>query len=1021
MGRWTVFFNRVAKAFSLELGLPPSWEIADQQQIAQLQDEAIETILRSDNIGNLLHLMEKGEAQRRIASLIRDTVKRIYSVFRETKREAWDQLRVTGARLPDSELLELQQTMTIIGEGITQKSFREMWHEKLVAAIETGQYFSIVDETAFQNFLIGKNKYGSMKFYPGMAEVFAKIEQHVTAIFTEQLSWQNQSTAELLELFSGNLEHRKDETGQLGFDDVTARLTQFMELWSTEKFAFRLDHQIQHLLLDEFQDTSLKQWEVIRPFALKSTQDDPTRSFFCVGDLKQAIYRWRGGVAEIFDLIEKELPNISDGESLTMSYRSSPTVIQLVNDIFENLDAYRADDDVVNRAVDDWSRWFETHSTTKSFPGYASIEVAKDCDERVKRRKDSGESTRKARNRNVKDAAFERIRKLHENLPPHHTIGVLFRTNAGVADMIFRLQRARIPASEEGGTSITDSAAVELVLSAMQMADHPNDDLARFHISHSPLAGMFELEPESEANQEQNRKAAESGAKRLRQDLVLDGYGPTIERMAKRLLPYCTRRETRRIRQLVRIGFATDREPGRWNLRPSLFVRYVREEVKVSDQSSARIRVMTIHQSKGLEFDAVVLPMEMSANDFAPFPPDVVVGRDSPTDEIHTVTRYVGAKRRQLLPDKFQAIFDEDRRATVRESMCLLYVALTRAVHAVHIIVSYGAKPSLKSAESVLLSTLVPRSKEKGYKRETGVIYEHPEGNELWYKSLGQPDKKTEPDHHYYLPAGIKLGIGNISTYPKSGRGRSVQDASHFGAPKTMKLGEIFDRRDNADSLSRGQVLHHCFELIRWLEFGRPEQQELVRHLESKAPWLNHPERVAQQFYKMLDHPSVQQLLTKQSYLQNFMPDFIAPAEVVLDAYRLEVQTERAFATSVDNALMHGRVDRLVFVYEAKQLMGVDIIDFKSDSVESQRDPVLRARYEHQIENYRRAVAEWTGLEVEQVCGRLVYVENGEVVNLSHGRQNHSVPAPKAGRKRRKKQPSKKPKGDDPDQLRFWE
>ena len=89
IGTLDSFFNRVAKAFSLELSLPPTWEIAEQQQIARLQDEAIETILRSDNIGNLLHLMEKGEAQRRIASLIRDTVKRIYSVFRETRREAW--------------------------------------------------------------------------------------------------------------------------------------------------------------------------------------------------------------------------------------------------------------------------------------------------------------------------------------------------------------------------------------------------------------------------------------------------------------------------------------------------------------------------------------------------------------------------------------------------------------------------------------------------------------------------------------------------------------------------------------------------------------------------------------------------------------------------------------------------------------------------------------------------------------------------------------------------------------------
>ena len=490
--------------------------------------------------------------------------------------------------------------------------------------------------------------------------------------------------------------------------------------------------------------------------------------------------------------------------------------------------------------------------------------------------------------------------------------------------------------------------------------------------------------------------------------------------MAKRLLPYCTRRETRRIRQLVRIAFATDREPGRWNLRPSLFVRYVREEVKVTDESSARIRVMTIHQSKGLEFDAVVLPMEMSANDFAPFPPDVVVGRDNPTDEIHTVTRYVGIQRRQLLPDKFQQIFDDDRRATVRESMCLLYVALTRAVHAVHIIVSFGAKPTLKSAESVLLSTLVPRSKEKSFGRESGIVYEHPRGNELWYTMLEQPAAKPTPDHRYYLPSGIKLQVGNISLHPQSGRGRSVQDAAQFGAPNSMKLGEIFDRRDNAEALHRGNVLHLCFELVRWLDDERPGQRQIMEHLAASAPWLKNPERVANQFREMLESPQIREILTRQSYLQNYLADFVEPADVVLDAYRVEVQTERSFATQVDNGIIHGRVDRLVLVYEAKQLVGVDILDFKSDSAESQLDPILRARHEHQLHNYRQAVAAWTGLDLHKICARLIYVETGNLVNLTHERQISTtpVPSPKRTKKRRSKT---SPKNDDPGQLRLWD
>ncbi|MBR4834409.1 MAG: UvrD-helicase domain-containing protein, partial [Thermoguttaceae bacterium] len=56
-------------------------------------------------------------------------------------------------------------------------------------------------------------------------------------------------------------------------------------------------------------------------------------SFFCVGDVKQAIYGWRGGVAEIFNEIESSLPGVETAE-LTLNWRSCPTVIETVNRLF---------------------------------------------------------------------------------------------------------------------------------------------------------------------------------------------------------------------------------------------------------------------------------------------------------------------------------------------------------------------------------------------------------------------------------------------------------------------------------------------------------------------------------------------------------------------------------------------------------------------------------------------------------------------------------------------------------------
>ena len=69
--------------------------------------------------------------------------------------------------------------------------------------------------------------------------------------------------------------------------------------------AYRLDARVAHLLLDEFQDTSPPQWRVLRPFARQVVDGGRRQSFFCVGDVKQAIYGWRGGVAEIFEAIDR--------------------------------------------------------------------------------------------------------------------------------------------------------------------------------------------------------------------------------------------------------------------------------------------------------------------------------------------------------------------------------------------------------------------------------------------------------------------------------------------------------------------------------------------------------------------------------------------------------------------------------------------------------------------------------------------------------------------------------------------
>ena len=754
------FFNRVAKAFSLELGLPPTWDIVEEQQMNRLYDQAIQAVLRNDSAINLLHMLAKGQAERRVASLIRDTVEQVYTIYRESGPEPWDQLQMTGAFLPDEKL---DLIIAHIEElELPGKQLPSHWNEVKNHAAN-GDWAAFASTTSFQNVLGGKNKFGSSNLTPDILEIYRQLLPHCTAYVEQRLIQQNRSTRDLLQEFHQLIEEAKSETGDLRFDDVTERLQEFVSMWDTDRFSFRLDHQIQHLLLDEFQDTSLAQWKVIRPFAQKVTESqDALRSFFCVGDMKQAIFGWRGGVAEIFDLVDHELPNLDNTTTLTTSYRSAQPVIDAVNSVFMNVDQYHCNDVVIEEAIAKWATWFSEHSTTRQdLQGYVSLEMAAEChasQRRIEWLKDF------SRNENVVLKTVQRIEELVDKVPAQQTIGVVVRTNNEVAELIFRLQQAGIAASEEGGNPLTDSAAVDLVLSAIQLADHPGDGIARFHLSHSPLATSLGLIPESESNQGANRQAAITVARRIREQLVTEGYGPTVEMFARRLMDKCTRRELMRLQQLVRIAYSSPSD--QWQLRPQRFVEYVRNEVKVSDQSSANVRVMTVHKAKGLEFDVVVLPLQLTSQGWAGLTPSVVVGRDDPTAPIEIATRYANAQVRKLLPQNYQNIFEQDRQRNVREAMCVLYVAMTRAIHATHIITSHGAKVDHKSAAGILLSTFCPESK-----RQEGILFEH--GDREWYRSADP--KTTEEDQfglsQFYLPAEPKLVTGAVLPDVRTCRG----------------------------------------------------------------------------------------------------------------------------------------------------------------------------------------------------------------------------------------------------------
>src|SRR6185369_11769885 len=132
---------------------------------------------------------------------------------------------------------------------------------------------------------------------------------------------------------------------------------------------------------------------------------------------------------------------------------------------------------------------------------------------------------------------------------PGRSIGVLCRKNDVVARMIYELKNLSVEASEEGGNPLTDSAAVELVISLLQIADHPGDTAARFHVASSPIAKEIGLKKFDDP------KAAAKLSHELRTELLRDGYGAAIYRWARLLTPSCDSRDLSRLQQLVEMAY----------------------------------------------------------------------------------------------------------------------------------------------------------------------------------------------------------------------------------------------------------------------------------------------------------------------------------------------------------------------------------------------------------------------------------------------------------------------------------
>ncbi len=169
-----------------------------------------------------------------------------------------------------------------------------------------------------------------------------------------------------------------NETGQIGFTALTKKLAEkvgghALSMMDPDLLyvAYRMDTAIRHLMIDEFQDTGVEQWQILSSIAHELAGNNGDRSFFYVGDKKQSIYGWRGGDATLFGDTTR-LPDIAKGKDLRTSYRSSPAVIDFINRAM-TFDELLCAEPWQEPVLKEWREGWKDHIAHRSDAGYSAF------------------------------------------------------------------------------------------------------------------------------------------------------------------------------------------------------------------------------------------------------------------------------------------------------------------------------------------------------------------------------------------------------------------------------------------------------------------------------------------------------------------------------------------------------------------------------------------------------------------------------------------------------------------------
>jgi len=217
-------------------------------------------------------------------------------------------------------------------------------------------------------------------------EILIDLKKKITLYFQISQSYTLKNLFNIYENFTNFRDSYNKKRNSLEFSDITNIVYKLLKTHIEKDFLyFRLDTKYNHILIDEFQDTSTLQFKILFSLIDEIISGNPEvfKTFFYVGDTKQSIYRFRGGTKELFDYVADLFNPMLEVKLLDTNYRSSKNIVEFVNNTFKPLSNYQYDKQKVNSSIDGFVEVLEVSNEKEEFYGEIYKKVQELLDKKV--------------------------------------------------------------------------------------------------------------------------------------------------------------------------------------------------------------------------------------------------------------------------------------------------------------------------------------------------------------------------------------------------------------------------------------------------------------------------------------------------------------------------------------------------------------------------------------------------------------------------------------------------------------